>query len=189
MRHGKSRTVNDKCSHHFPVLGWWVQSDCLMWGTPETDCVDLSFVTPTWIMEASESLTGFYSRLFVSRKHRQLFTVSCPPLRGSLHAEWGCPPFGANSVWQLFRCSCSRFGGLRLSVRTRQELPYASVSCISLHFSRFGHCRNCLHVCFFQLKHLRSRASSGGRLAPRKGRMTCMQQPSREGLCAGEACV
>ena len=63
MRHGKSRTVNDKCSHHFPVLGWWVQSDCLMWGTPETDCVDLSFVTPTWIMEASESLTGFYSRL------------------------------------------------------------------------------------------------------------------------------
>eukprot|EP00439_Symbiodinium_sp_Y106_P025059 s4414_g3.t1 len=22
---------------------------------------------------------------------RQLFTVSCPPLRGSLHAEWGCP--------------------------------------------------------------------------------------------------
>ncbi|CAE7567295.1 amy [Symbiodinium sp. KB8] len=26
-----------------------------------------------------------------SRKHRQLITVSCPPLRGSLHAEWGCP--------------------------------------------------------------------------------------------------
>ena len=44
------------------------------------------------------------------QSRRQLRTVSCPPLRGSLHSRWGCPLLGAGRAG----CVSGRKGGSRL---------------------------------------------------------------------------